>query len=297
MAVAEYTPQVTLKNILVATDFSKTSQKALDYATALARYHAAHLDIAHIVNPETYVSVPMENGTALSLEQVKTVLGTRLSDIAAGIVCSGVEAHPLLVNGPIGKTIHSLVSQREVDLVVVGTHGGGTLERLMLGSTAEEIFREVPCPVLTVGPGVYRRPESDIQFKHILYATDCSPAAAHTASLAFSLAGQYHASFTLLHVISADMVSQNELIRQHEYYRSKLRQLVPDDAEYLCHTAFRVEFGPAGSVITEFATEFGVDLIVLGAKKGSLVASRLVSGTAYQVVSHADCPVLTVRTR
>ncbi len=297
MTVTECTPQVALKKILVATDFSKISQRALDYAAAFAHRYDASIDIVHIVNPETYVPVPMANGKTLSLEQVQTVLGTRLRDIASGVARSGIEVQTLLESGPLGKTMHRLVSQREIDLVVVGTHGGGVLESLMLGSAAEDIFREVPCPVFTVGPGVYRRPEVNIRFNHILYATDCSSDAAHAAPLAFALAAQHHASITLLHVLPGDMVSQSEIDLHTQYYRDQLRKLAPEGAERRLHMSFLVEQGSAGSVITQFANENGVDLIVLGAKKGSLLRSRLVSCTAYQAASGADCPVLTVRTR
>ena len=123
-----------------------------------------------------------------SMEETKRVLTTRLRDLA---IAAGhdITTHPLLEEGRVGKAIHKLALQRETDLVVVGTHGGGTLQRLMLGSRAEEIFREVPCPVLTVGPCVYRRPALEIRFKHILYATDFSANSAHAAPLR-ALAGR-----------------------------------------------------------------------------------------------------------
>src|SRR5579872_2032448 len=204
MAVMGIAQQIGFKNILVATDFSRISERALDYASSFARRYHSELNLAHVVDPTLYTPIPMDNGTAFPIEEAMKTLESRLQVLAKGV---GSETTPYLLveEDSIGKTIHKLATEKNIDLIVVGTHGHERLQRLMLGSKAEEIFREAPCPVLTVGPGVYRRPELEFRFKHILYATDLSPQSAEAGPLAVSLAEQYHAKLTLMHVMPGEI--------------------------------------------------------------------------------------------
>lgn len=289
MSTAAISTCVALKKMLVATDFSDTSTRALEYAGSFARRYDARIEIAHVMSPAT--------AEAHSRPQNPKLLKARLRQLASQVQRGGSESSSFLIEGEIGKSIHDLVLAHEIDMVVVGTHGKGELQRLSLGSGAEQIFREVPCPVLTVGPAVGRVPKREICFRHILYATDFTPESAQAAPLALSLADEYRARLTLVHVIPETVVGLPELERHVEYYRDELRKLTSPEIEQWCRPNLLTEYGLPGDVITDFSREHDVDLIVLGAKRTSAVAHRAFSGTAYNVVSKAECPVLTVRGR
>jgi nucleotide-binding universal stress UspA family protein len=180
-------------------------------------------------------------------------------------------------------------------LVVLGTHGRGTLERHLIGSTAEEILRTIHSPVLTVGPHVTVPASAVLTFRHILYATDFSPAAAHAAPYAMALARASGSAIDVLHVVAGEAMGRPDHVRKHEQaFLSAVRQLVPEQAAELCASRTFVQAGNVRERIIQHVRVDGVDLIVLGAHHHSCLARHLRTGPAFQVILAAACPVLTI---
>jgi hypothetical protein len=75
----------------------------------------------------------------------------------------------------VWPTVQEAIQEEDIDLVILGTHGRTGVEKLILGSAAEEIFRRSPVPVLTIGPGVPRSVHNGARFHRVLFATDFSP--------------------------------------------------------------------------------------------------------------------------
>ncbi len=96
--------------------------------------------------------------------------------------------------------ISGMVEKREIDLIVIGTHGWRGVEKLLLGSTAEEILRCSGVPVLMVGPDNLVPPETEAKPGRILYATDFSTESEPAMRYACSLAKEYNAALFFLHV-------------------------------------------------------------------------------------------------
>jgi nucleotide-binding universal stress UspA family protein len=136
------------------------------------------------------------------------------------------------------------------------------------------------------------------QISEILYASDLSPESMVAAPYAISLAQEYQAHLTLLHVITpqrtGDLVAPHELLASSERL---LRNMVPAEAELWCQPEYLVEDGDPSTKILETAQRKGVDLIVLGVRGTANLgaATNLIGATAHKVVSQAICPVLTVR--
>src|SRR5580704_1362491 len=142
---------VRLTNILVGMDFSAASERALEYALALARRYEARLYLAHVITSDANVmlapelmSMGHERETCEAQEKMGEILiSGRLRDVAHETV---------IEHGSLWPTIEALIGKHKIDLVVVGTEGVGGLQKMLLGSGAEQIFRQAKCPVLTVGP-------------------------------------------------------------------------------------------------------------------------------------------------
>ena len=149
MKVIDSKTQISLKNILWATDFSERSQAALPYAEAIARRYGSKVYVAHVITPETYEFLP-----PVALGQVFTELRAgaerEMSDLLDGRRLRAVPHEGLLGDGDVGEVLWKMVREHEIDLVVIGTHGRKGFEKVLMGSVAEEIFRTAPCPVLTV---------------------------------------------------------------------------------------------------------------------------------------------------
>jgi nucleotide-binding universal stress UspA family protein len=202
--------------------------------------------------------------------------------------------------GAVWPVLSQVLKEREVDLIVLGTHGRTGAQKLLLGSSAEEVFRRARVPVLTIGPAVKTGAHSGGKFRCVLFATDFNAVSTVAAPYAISLAQENQARLILLHVLPAPKPGKatrpGELSVAEAMHQLEL--LVPQDAELWCRLEPTVNHGAPGREILAMASRCGADLIVLGVRGMDTltrVATRMERAIAYDVVAHAPCPVLTVR--
>jgi len=300
MKTLETGKRIAINNILFATDFSAHSNAALPYALAIAHQYGARLFGAHVLSSDDYFFVAPETWPAhfQREEQLQQEAVERLEE-----ELRGVPHQALCEVGDVWDVLSRLISEHDIDLLVVGSHGRTGARKLLMGSIAEKIFRQASCPVLTVGPNVVHQQKSVAEFNQILLAIDFSEESMAAASYAISLAQEHQARLSLLHVV---MRSQEE--RRHsraldsestsDLLVHRLQELVPRETELWCHPEYFIESGPPAERILQFSEAHGVDLIVMGVRPPHRVVSavtHLARTTAQHIVAHATCPVLTVR--
>jgi nucleotide-binding universal stress UspA family protein len=291
----EATKRISISKILVMTDFSQISDRALDYAIALARRYDARIYLAHVITPDPFQFAEPQLAQA-TYEKVRQAAEEGMTDILISGKLRGVPHEVVLEEGSVWPVMEQLIRKHEIDLVVTGTHGRGKVQKLLIGSVAEEIFRKADCAVLTVGPAVHNGQPNEVELNHILFATDFGPGAEKAAAYAFSLAQEHNATLTLLHVIeSASAHTEESVARQRETNVVRMKKLMPEGSENWCKPEFRATFGAAAEEILIAARESKADLIVMGAKARNNLAGHAPLTVAYNVVSKATCPVLTVR--
>lgn len=286
---------VSISKILVTTDFSPVSDHALDFAIALARRYDARIYLTHVITPDPFQFAEPQLAQA-TYEKVRQAAEEGITDILISGKLRGVPHEVLMDEGNVWPSLENLIRKHEIDLVVTGTHGRGKVQKLLVGSVAEEIFRKADCAVLTVGPRVPNEVNKEIALNHILFATDFGPGAEKAAAYAFSLAQEHNATLTLLHVIeSAAAYNEESVARQKEINIVRMKKLMPEGSENWCKPEFRANFGAAVEEILIAARECKADLIVMGAKAQNSLAGHAPMTIAYNIVSKAACPVLTVR--
>jgi nucleotide-binding universal stress UspA family protein len=287
---------VRFRNILFATDFSPAAAQAIPYVRKIAKHYDADLVTLHVRPP--IVNVMTEPGTwPTDVEATKAQNQQHREELLRTF--EGIRTLVVIEEGDIQSRLNAAIERNNTDLVVIGTRGRTGLGKLLLGSVAEEIFRTVSCPVLTVGPRSDSSHGVGGQFREILYSTDFSPESQGAAAYAVSLAQEFQSRLILLHVIPeqkpGDLVSAADITKSSE---KLLRNLVPPEAEAWCKPECFVLRGDPAEKILEFALLRETDLIVLGARPEEGVpgaAMHLPIATAHKVVSDATCPVLTVR--
>jgi nucleotide-binding universal stress UspA family protein len=152
---------ISIKNILVATDFSDLSDAALMYGKDFARSYGAVLHVVHVANDlaSGVSAIPMAVAPDVGTLQMQLEADARrlLDDLLTEEDRRVLRARPVLLTSPLpAETIVSYARDAMIDFIIIGTHGRTGLSRLLLGSVAEHIVRLAPCPVLTV-----RQPERD----------------------------------------------------------------------------------------------------------------------------------------
>ena len=198
MKALELKSQIALKNILFATDFDVSASRALPFAVALANRYEAVLFAAHVIPPEAYAFASPQSVDRI-LKEAGDFAAYTLDQIIGPLRYRGLRCEALLGEGSVADVIKNWVQAYSADLVVVGTSSRAGLGKVLVGSVAEEIIREAPCPVLTVGPHAMTLASAGIHC--IVCASDFSPASLRAAEFAVSLAHQYEAHLTLLHVV------------------------------------------------------------------------------------------------
>jgi len=154
-----------------------------------------------------------------------------------------------------------------------------------------------PCPVLTVGPKISETFSADIQLAHVLYAIDFAPDTSHAAAYAVSLAEEFRAKLTFIKILEETVASPELKAQIQEPVRHWMDDHVPAASVLRERTSFELGFGRAAEGILKFASDRGVDLIVMSVRRlDPVIAAHLPeTDTAYEVVCTAHCPVLTVR--
>ncbi len=290
-----------IKRILCPVDFSEFSDKAYDYAYSLAQRYDAHLLVEHVVQPSSlaysYNGFPEAATIDLDSELAATA-EKRLQELAKSQAGDPLKPEMVVHRGFIADSILTYARQQNVDLIVMGTHGRRGLDRLVLGSVTEAVLRKAHCPVLAI-----RKPTHDfvkpgnggrsVVLKKMLYCTDFSGHAEAAMKYAFSLAQEYNAELTLMHVLeeipkdgSEDIVSKAQ---------ARLEALAPEDARNWCKIKTTVRIGNPYEEAIQVALEGQMDLIILGVRGRNTLDLAVFGSTTHRVLQLGPCPVLAVR--
>jgi nucleotide-binding universal stress UspA family protein len=145
-----------LRRILLPTDFSGCANYALPYAAAIARATGATIICLHVVEPIApavgYSGLAEPMPIADISEQLEDSAERELPQLARCEDFSGLDVEDVIVHGDAAAEIVRVAGEREVDLIVVSSHGRTGLGRILFGSTAEAVVRHASCPVLVVKP-------------------------------------------------------------------------------------------------------------------------------------------------
>jgi nucleotide-binding universal stress UspA family protein len=142
---------IKLKRILVPTDFSESARHALTYGMSFAREYEAELVLLHVVETIAvgYASDLFPVPMAEVFEEISAFAKKELGELGAAARERVSSVREVLVQGKPSVEIMRLADELGVDMIVLGTHGKGMLDKAIFGSTTENVVRRAPCPVLT----------------------------------------------------------------------------------------------------------------------------------------------------
>lgn len=296
------------KRILVATDFSPSSDAALQQAVWLARKAGAKMTLAHtlpdlrrVVHSASYkakLDLLCGEGSAFQRE-VRQESDTRMRKLVVDLNAADLDITiETLLGAPETEITHS-VQQEGYDLVLAGSRGLGAWERFFVGSTAKRLIRNCPASVWIVKAQHVGAP------KVVLASTDFSEASRKAVLHGLWVARQANADFHLLHVFDSMDIPEDVIAKEARY--ASLRQEINEDAtqrldefaQSLDTDRSRVHshlsWGTPWKEICRTAQHLSVDLIALGTIGRSGIKGVLLGNTAEQVLGSCDCSILTVK--
>lgn len=139
--------------IVVPTDGSAGTRRAIEHALELAEAHGATVHAIYVVNTASYASLPMEASWEGLDEMLREDAEAALADVERLAEEVGVPVDTAVLDGSPSREIVRFAERIDGDLIAMGTHGRGGIDRLLLGSVAERVVRSASMPVLTVRVG------------------------------------------------------------------------------------------------------------------------------------------------
>jgi nucleotide-binding universal stress UspA family protein len=292
------------RSILIATDFSEASEKALRYSLALARFYESKFCLAHVVSSLGLTMAgpgaiaACDEATSRDVADLENLL-TQTGALA------GIQYKFIVRHGELWPELREIIREESTDLLVVGTHGRHGVGKLFFGSVAEQIFRQADCPVLTFGPHTGGGPWFGTPSTHptFLFATDFGHTSLHVLPQAIAAANQFGAKLAFLSIIPAAPSSTDQALTdwQADARMRTLQRLteLADNAGLDTRPELYAEFesGRAASEkILETADKLRADLIIMGLHDSAHagIVSHLDFATTYDVICQAGSPVLTV---
>jgi nucleotide-binding universal stress UspA family protein len=296
---------IEIRRILCPMDFSATSRHALEHAVAVGRWYGSHITAVHVISP-AFVPGPPIVFTGfpgpMPADVDRSAIEAKLREWLQPATEAGLQTDILLVDGNPAPRILECATSLPADLIVVGTHGLGGVERFLLGSVAERVLRKAPCPVLTVPPRSTSK--AKLPYKRLLCPVDFSDPSLAAFQFVVSLAKVSDAHLTILHVFDwpphdeplferFDTPEFRRLVEGEA--RGRLEALVTDDLRTWCTPATKIGYGKPYRQILEVAEAERSDLIVIGVQGRNALDLTMFGSTTNHVVRRASCPVLTLR--
>jgi nucleotide-binding universal stress UspA family protein len=286
--------QMTVRKILLATDFSSCSARALDYALGIASRYESQLYLFHCINPAPYNMADQPDAVQTTCDDARLELEQLVSELRRDGRVKNVEIKIMVEAGDLSVILQQAVKDLDLDLIVLGTHGRTGWRKLVLGSVAEMVVDQVSCPVLCVGPSTDRTRIQQFGPQNILVASENSARCKLAESYASSLAQKYQSGLTAIDVLENRAGRVLARISQFGWYDPGVgnTDLAAAEAKPL---QLPTEIGTQSDLILRVADHTAADLIVLAVPETHRFADRFLSSNSYyRVVCGAACPVLTV---
>jgi nucleotide-binding universal stress UspA family protein len=298
-------PQL-MTRILFPTDFSDCSGRAQEYAMYLATAWDAEMDVLHVIEAPGWME---GNAAALpGIEQARRGSALRLDVVREQMTRSGIAASVRELTGTPGEQINRAARESGADLVVLGARGRTNLLYGLVGSTAERVIKDGPCPVLAVpalgdgGLDPVTGTSPSIPIRHILVPIDFSSPSLDSLEYAIQLANGLGSKVTVMHVLEpvyydleCGLGSIEHEVRKRDHWKKQLMELRELVQSFGLSAEYEISGGIPSESILSCALRVGCDLIVMGTH-GRRGISRLRFGSvAESVLRRATCPVLTVK--
>ncbi len=279
---------MTMKKILVPTDFSNYANNALNVAFSLARKNNAQIDLLNSIPPSSYMAVIDENNYYPAQwqdleKELREKSIEKLNKIVTNTHYKGVSINPVHTTGYVSESIVEHATDNNIDLIVMGTKGASGLKEVLIGSNTERVVRQSNCPVLSISEY-----ENDFIVNKICYASSFEEETGDKFQIVKTIADVYDADIQLLRINTPnDFKSTIEINTAMEEFavRWKLKNY-----ELVTYNDYFKEEG-----LSRYLSENPIDLLAMGTHKRKGLQHLLLGSIAEDVVNHSHVSVLTFK--
>ena len=305
--------RLSIRTILVPLDFSRRSQKAVEYALALVDRFSAKLHFVHVFDHRSPPPGLAPIALVMPVAEMGRRAKRRLQDIAGKYAADLPRENLHSIKGHASHEICELAGKLEADLIVATTHGHTGLKHLFLGSTAERMVQHAPCPILVVrererdflGANGHATSQASMQLKKILVPVDFCESSRAGLEYALRFAQGWGAELVLLNCVPLPLPVYGEYggrafplmdIYGQDAAKEEMQELIGELQSRGFSVAGATELGAPVEKICDYAHDHDVDLIIASTHGSTGLKHAFVGSTAEHIVRYARCPVMVVPT-
>lgn len=282
-----------MKKILVPTDFSKPAGIATDVAADIAKKSGAELTLLHVIEQVVGNSLNVEGQVTADAGWEEKLFNMKLIEKAKKQMAKlsedskfeGIRVKTELRVGTPYHGMNTIITDKKVDLVVMGTSGRSDLEQMIIGSNTEKVVRTAGCPVLTV----HNKPATK-EFKQIVYATSMDKDEEVFSRIVRTTQKIYDSTIHLVRINTPSNFQRDVLVKRYMQDFAKRLQL----KNYTINVFNEVSEEEG---VIYFADSIDADLVAMSTHGRTGFAHVLAGSIAEDVVSHSRRPVLTFVTK
>lgn len=285
------------KILLVATNLSDLDQ-LMPHALAQAAETQAHIILLHVIQADAAVQLDPVGLPIYSAGEAIHVAELNLRPWCEVATARRLDCAAMVREGDPAQQIREAARLFAADRILLGTRNPSKMRKLELGSVAEQVLRSVNIPVLTVGPEAHLQEEAGDRPPVILHATALGETSRTSAALACQLAARRRGRLLLLHVAPPieEMRRKGQRVGLDSEAMQELHRLSRETSGCSCLPIEpRVVHGNPLIEILATAAECQASLIVLGLAGESAFENLTREHALLQVLAHARCPVMTLR--
>ena len=293
--------------ILVCSDGSAGALTAVRTGASLSQKLGCSVALLDVINSNSLEAFGLaESSLSLPESSIEDIACSRheaAQSVAAPLfAAAGVTPQYLHERGHPVETIVAVAQREACDLIVIGRHGHSSGGSFLFGSVAEGVLRHALCSVLIVPDS--REAEQTLEYRHLLLASDASASAHKATQIAVALAGEFHASLTVLNVYEEPGLLAEMADAVGEFYPQEHEQRVLQAIEHSMKEAsaaagiactLRPEKGHVAETILRVAAEEKPDIVLVGHRGQGGFQSLLLGSISSRVAQHAQCAVLVTR--
>lgn len=281
------TKKFQIKKILIPYDFSETAELALEHAAFMSKLHKAEIQLLHVIESYSFttaISSAFTKSQTAFESKIESSANVRLKQIADKLHhSSGMNVTCNTEVGKIYKKIIQVSEQDNVDIIVMGTHGGSGFQEYLMGSNSYKVVMGAPCPVITVQTHAKK-----IGFKDIVLPIDNSSVSRQKVTFAIEIAKHYN---SVIHIAGIMTMSDVEMQRIFEVKVHQVKDFVEEHE--VPYTVKMFKGDNIATITMDYSSQINADLIVIMTEQES---SGLFMGSfAQQIVNHSKIPVMSVR--
>ena len=271
-----------MKRILVPTDFSKQAEMALKVAAFIATKNDSEIYILHSIEMPMYLSSVSKGTVPESIFHIK-IAENKFDELLEKSYIEDLEVHEAIGHGEVHLDINEAVEAKNVDLIVIASHGVSGFKEMFIGSNTEKVVSSSNVPVLVI-----KNDHQSFDINNFIYLSDFSDECKIPFKKAQKFAKEVGVSINLLYVNTPSHFKTTSEINQ------KLKNFVMsmgiENYTFHIYNDTSVENGALN-----FARETNADLIGLGTHGRKGLLSFFNSNTGEDIVNHANLPVITFR--